>query len=181
MNLSTTINEFFAKGYSVKTEVGLGTLADDYNGGLEHLFKGIEGVTIDMSAIMSYQGIHGRILKDNRVFLDVYKHHRHDTRRIWHLSVIRFKETPNSVPEPIALVQSAGREGQDYFKLWVFCPNAYIAFFKYIVNLIDVKIVSDNRSGINVVGRDMSLVPDYIPKGIEDFYGYNLQGHFDFY
>ena len=100
-----------------------------------------------------------------RVVLRWYKNFNFDGRRFWALAAVCFDGMP------FMIIQNAGREGDDHHKRFVTDEHTY---HQAVLYLKSIALLPDRG------GPDKDVVdPDVDIKGLTDFYGNSLDGHFE--
>lgn len=97
-----------------------------------------------------------------RLYKRVIKNHSYDGRRIWYLAIIVFDNIE------VAVLQKAGREGEDHSKVLIVDKDKYIDACRYLDSL---------------VASELYDVPDAISNEtvIDEFYGQSLSEPFERY
>lgn len=110
-----------------------------------------------------------KINTDSRVVVKYHKNFDFDGRRFWRLSSLWFDG------EPVAVLQNAGREGDDHSRRFITDRDKFLELCSYLRSCLkqdtnDAKIDSDVTDGDTEIG--LPLI---------EFYGNKLGGHFERY
>lgn len=100
-----------------------------------------------------------------RLELRYYKQHCFDGRRTWVLASVWFDSAP------VMIIQNAGREGDDHHRRFITDPERYTQLIGYLHSLAEKKPVDLS----DVVPLDQDI------KGLTEFYGNQLDGHFEYH
>lgn len=135
-------------------------MAEDMN--IEHDYQNIYDFVEDIEYYTNYADIYNmRYNENNRVSKKEIVYYNFDGRRYISLSVMYMDKVP------MAVLQRAGREGDDHKNLLVFDFNEFKKSVDYIESLCD-KEEEDKFSGLNIVDLD------YCEEDLFKFYGYNV-------
>jgi hypothetical protein len=102
-------------------------------------------------------------LKNDKIEIKYYKNHCFDGRRVWILASVWYEG------KPVMIIQNAGREGDDHSKRFITDKETYIEMVNYIKTLI-LPVFSEKE---DVYDKEEEI------EGLDSFYGYSLNGHFD--
>ena len=102
--------------------------------------------------------------KQDKIEIHWIKNHSFDGRRVWWLFKVIFED------RLVMLCKNAGREGEDEYDRAVFDSSAYNKMLEYIRTF--VASAEDTNDSATLGDNAYSFY---------EFYGYNLNGHFDFW
>lgn len=98
---------------------------------------------------------------NKRIAIHYYKNYSFDGRRYWALAGVYFDGVP------VMIIQNAGREGDDHAKRFVTNADSYQKMLVYLNSLNPLK------GEVELVNVDQDI------PGLDEFYGYKLDGCFD--
>jgi len=104
---------------------------------------------------------------NGRIAIRYYKDFNFDGRRYWRLAAVCFNGLP------FMIIQNAGREGDDHHKRFITDLATYHEAVKYILTIANIP--DRHQTEKDVVDPEAD-----IPK-LTDFYGNELDGHFERY
>lgn len=106
--------------------------------------------------------------KNDRITIKYYKDFDFDYKRFWRLASVWFDDTP------IMIIQNAGRGGDDHHRRIITDPVRYGEMIGYIAKELIIYELAGNKK----LDGDVHQIDEDV-KGIDDFYGNNLDGYFE--
>jgi len=100
------------------------------------------------------------------VEIHYYKDFDFDGRRFWRLAAVKYNG------EFVMIIQNAGREGDDWTERFITNFEFYVGMVGYIQTLVPTSRIDTNGDYVS---------PNTDIKGLDDFYGNNLDGYFERY